>query len=72
MNQKKLLNNKKYIDHDNIKYLKVQIIGCTEFRLLGQAYKVSHLYGKAHGNNQIRNYCTYLITRFKSLENRRF
>ncbi len=41
-----------------------------EFELLGEALDIAILYEEAHGNKQIRNYCSSLITRFKTLNNR--
>lgn len=41
-----------------------------DFNLLGEALELAILFEEAHGNNQIRNYCASLITRFKSLQNR--
>lgn len=55
---------------DNIKLFESTEIEPFEFNLLGQALELSILYEEAHGNNQIRNYCASLITRYKSLENR--
>lgn len=66
----KIIEHKKYIDHDNIKLFESSNIEPFEFELLGQALELAILYEEAHGNNQIRNYCASLITRFKSLENR--
>ena len=65
----KIIEHKKYIDHDNIKLFESSNIEPFEFELLGQALELAILYEEAHGNNQIRNYCASLITRFKSLEN---
>jgi len=59
-----------YIDHDNIKLFESSEIEPFEFDLLGQALELAILFEEAHGNNQIRNYCASLITRFKSLQNR--
>ncbi len=66
----KIIQEKDYIDHDNIKLFESSDIEPFEFELLGQALELAILYEEAHGNNQIRNYCASLITRFKSLENR--
>ena len=67
---KNIIKQKKYIDYDNIKLFESSNIEPFEFELLGQALELAILYEEAHGNNQIRNYCASLITRFKSLENR--
>lgn len=67
----KIIQANKYIDHDNIKLFESSNIEPFEFKLLGQALELAILYEEAHGNNQIRNYCASLITRFKSLENRK-
>lgn len=66
---KKLINANSFIK-DNIKLFESSNIEPFEFELLGQALELAILYEEAHGNNQIRNYCASLITRFKSLENR--
>ena len=55
---------------EHIKLFESSEIEPFEFELLGQALELAILYEEAHGNNQIRNYCASLITRFKSLENR--
>lgn len=41
-----------------------------EFSALGEALDLAILYEEAHGNRQIRDYCSQMITRFKSLEER--
>ncbi|MCI4679075.1 ATP-binding protein [Rhodoblastus acidophilus] len=41
-----------------------------EFSALGEALDLAILYEEAHGNRQIRDYCSQLLTRFKSLEER--
>ncbi|MEX0955038.1 MAG: ATP-binding protein [Rhizobiaceae bacterium] len=41
-----------------------------EFAALGEALDLAILYEEAHGNRQIRDYCSQLLTRFKSLEER--
>lgn len=41
-----------------------------EFSALGDAIDLAILYEEAHGNRQIRDYCSQLVTRFKSLEER--
>ena len=66
---KELINANSFIK-DNIKLFESSNIEPFEFELLGQALELAILYEEAHGNNQIRNYCASLITRFKSLENR--
>ena len=65
-----IINTNGYIDHDNIKLFESSEIEPFEFDLLGEALELAILYEEAHGNNQIRNYCASLITRFKSLQNR--
>ena len=55
---------------ENIKLFESTDIEPFEFDLLGEALELAILYEEAHGNNQIRNYCASLITRFKSLQNR--
>lgn len=66
---KELINASSFIK-DNIKLFESSEIEPFEFELLGQALELAILYEEAHGNNQIRNYCASLITRFKSLEHR--
>lgn len=41
-----------------------------EFATLGDAIDLALLYEEAHGNRQIRDYCSSMVTRFKSLEER--
>jgi hypothetical protein len=41
-----------------------------EFGALGEALDLAILYEEAHGNRQIRDYCSQMMTRFKSLEER--
>ena len=41
-----------------------------EFSALGEALDLAILYEEAHGNRQIRDYCSQMLTRFKSLEER--
>ena len=65
-----IINTKGYIDHEGIKLFESSKIEPFEFDLLGEALELAILYEEAHGNNQIRNYCASLITRFKSLQNR--
>lgn len=40
------------------------------FNDLGQALETALLYEEYHGNKQIRDYCSSLLTRFKSIKNR--
>ena len=40
------------------------------FEDLGKALETSLLYEEYHGNKQIRDYCSSLITRYKSIQNR--
>jgi len=65
-----IINTNGYIDHEGIKLFESSEIEPFEFDLLGEALELAILYEEAHGNNQIRNYCASLITRFKSLQNR--
>lgn len=41
-----------------------------EFSALGDAIDLALLYEEAHGNRQIRDYCSQMVTRFKALEER--
>src|SRR5581483_3793543 len=41
-----------------------------EFAALGEALDLAILYEEAHGNRQIRDYCSQMLTRFKSQEER--
>lgn len=41
-----------------------------DFSALGEALDLAILYEEAHGNRQIRDYCSQMLTRFKSLEER--
>ncbi len=41
-----------------------------DFATLGDAIDLALLYEEAHGNRQIRDYCSSMVTRFKSLEER--
>ncbi len=66
----KIIQDKNYIDHENIKLFESIAIEPFEFDLLGQALELAILFEEAHGNSQIRTYCASLITRFKSLQNR--
>jgi uncharacterized protein len=42
-----------------------------DFGSLGDAMDLAILYEEAHGNRQIRDYCSQMVTRFKSLQERR-
>ncbi|TGS14454.1 ATP-binding protein [Mesorhizobium sp. M2E.F.Ca.ET.209.01.1.1] len=42
-----------------------------EFAALGEAIDLAILYAEAHGNRQIRDYCSQMVTRFQALEDRR-
>ncbi|WP_312688865.1 ATP-binding protein [Brevundimonas nasdae] len=42
-----------------------------EFAALSSAMDLAILYEEAHGNRQIRDYCSQMVTRLKSLEERR-
>jgi uncharacterized protein len=41
-----------------------------DFALLGQALELAILYEEAHGNSRIRDYCSSLLTRYKSIRDR--
>ncbi|RAZ72996.1 ATP-binding protein [Mesorhizobium atlanticum] len=41
-----------------------------DFSALGQAIDLAILYAEAHGNRQIRDYCSQMVTRFQALEDR--
>lgn len=41
-----------------------------DFAVLGDAIDLAILYQEAHGNRQIRDYCSQMVTRFKALEER--
>lgn len=41
-----------------------------EFNDLGEAIELAILYEESHGNRQIRDYCSSLLTRFKSIRDR--
>lgn len=41
-----------------------------DFPALGDAIDLALLYQEAHGNRQIRDYCSQMVTRFKALEER--
>lgn len=64
-----IINSQKFIK-DDIKLQDSSKIEPFEFHLLGESLELAILYEEAHGNNQVRNYCASLITRFKSLQNR--
>jgi hypothetical protein len=65
----KIIDSYEFIQ-ENIKLFESMAIEPFEFNLLGQALELAILFEEAHGNNQIRNYCASLVTRFKSLQNR--
>ena len=58
------------------KYLQDEIVLPTyrsmpfPFESLGMALDLALLYEEAHGNNQIRDYCAQLVTRYKALRDR--
>ena len=41
-----------------------------DFAALGDAIDLAILYAEAHGNRQIRDYCSQMVTRFQALEDR--
>lgn len=41
-----------------------------EFGILEECFDIALLYEEAHGNNQIRDYCSQMITRFKWIKER--
>lgn len=41
-----------------------------EFSVLGEAFDLALLYEEAHGNRQIRDYCSQMITRYKWIKER--
>ncbi|MBB4228003.1 ATP-binding protein [Rhizobium mongolense] len=51
----------KFPDYENIPF---------DFVELGDAIDLALLYEEAHGNRQIRDYCSQMVTRFKALEKR--
>lgn len=65
----KIINIKGFVKNE-IKLFESTKIEPFNFDLLGEALELAILFEEAHGNNQIRNYCASLITRFKSLQNR--
>ena len=42
-----------------------------DFAALGEAIDLAILYAEAHGNRQIRDYCSQMVTRFQALQDRR-
>jgi len=64
-----IINTKGFVKNE-IKLFESTKIEPFDFDLLGEALELAILFEEAHGNNQIRNYCASLITRFKSLQNR--
>lgn len=60
---------KEYIKEDIIIDLKFDS-ECFEFKDLEQAIESAILYEEYHGNKQIRDYCSSMITRFKSIKDR--
>jgi hypothetical protein len=56
------IDDLKLPDYENIPF---------DFGALGDAMDLAILYEEAHGNRQIRDYCSQMVTRFKSLEERR-
>lgn len=51
----------KFPDYENIPF---------DFTALGDAIDLALLYEESHGNRQIRDYCSQMVTRFKALEKR--
>ncbi|MGH7022035.1 MAG: ATP-binding protein [Caulobacteraceae bacterium] len=56
------IDDLKLPDYENIPF---------DFDALGEAMDLAILYEEAHGNRQIRDYCSQMVTRFKSLQERR-
>lgn len=54
-----VIDELKLPDYENIPF---------DFRSLGEAMDLAILYEEAHGNRQIRDYCSQMVTRLKSLE----
>ncbi|EDM23834.1 ATP-binding protein [Caminibacter mediatlanticus] len=54
----------------NIKLFESTSLEPFDFYLLEEALELAILYEEAHGNNQIRNYCASLLTRFKTIKQR--
>lgn len=59
-----------YIDNFNIPTSNI-IDSSSEFDEIENALELAILYEEAHGNKQIRDYCSSLITRYKSLKERK-
>jgi hypothetical protein len=57
-----VIDDLKLPDYENIPF---------DFSALGEAMDLAILYEEARGNRQIRDYCSQMVTRFKSLEERR-
>lgn len=57
-----VIDDLKLPDYENIPF---------DFSALGEAMDLAILYEEAHGNRQIRDYCSQMVTRFKSLDERR-
>jgi len=55
---------------NNIKLFESNSLEPFDFYLLEEALELAILYEEAHGNNQIRNYCASLLTRFKTIKQR--
>lgn len=53
--------NLKFPDYDGTPF---------DFSALGEAIDLALLYEEAHGNRQIRDYCSQMVTRYKALEKR--
>jgi DNA helicase HerA-like ATPase len=57
-----IIEDLKLPDYENVPF---------DFNALGDAIDLAILYEEAHGNRQIRDYCSQMVTRFKSLQERR-
>jgi hypothetical protein len=57
-----VIDDLKLPDYENIPF---------DFGALGDAMDLAILYEEAHGNRQIRDYCSQMVTRLKALEERR-
>jgi uncharacterized protein len=57
-----VIDDLKLPDYENVPF---------DFAALGDAIDLAILYEEAHGNRQIRDYCSQMVTRFKSLQERR-
>ena len=57
-----VVDDLKLPDYENIPF---------DFDALGEAMDLAILYEEAHGNRQIRDYCSQMVTRLKALEERR-